>query len=195
MAQWGNTDDAANSVLWGVSNYNKVANTANKTAFFGNTTVGSFVDKAAVGQFGVDTTEIRVSNTAGIAHAGWVTRTVGTGSIISIGYTGTATGYKNTDVIAVSSPAAGGNAAATISTNSTGGALTITITNAGYGFFNVNAAANVSIANSTGGNTTGSGATFTATAGGRAGRVQFESLVAMSSLTGDANDDAILPDA
>ena len=39
MAQWGNTDDAANSVLWGVSNYNKVANTANKTAFFGNTTV------------------------------------------------------------------------------------------------------------------------------------------------------------
>lgn len=195
MAQWGNTDDAANSVLWGVSNYNKVANTANKTAFFGNTTVGAFVDKAAVGQFGVDTTEIRVSNTIGIAHAGWVSRTVGTGSVLTIGYTGTATGYNNTDVITVASPAAGGNAAATVSTNSTGGALAITITNAGYGFFNVNAAANVSIANSTGGSSAGSGATFTATVGGRAGRVQFESLVAMSSLTGDANDDAILPDS
>lgn len=195
MAQWGNIDNAANSVLWGVSDYNKTANTTNRTTFFGNTTVSAFVDKVAVGQFGVDTTEIRVSNAAGIAHAGWVTRTVGTGSISTIGYTGTATGYKNTDVIAVSSPVAGGNAAATISTNSTGGALTITITNAGYGFFNVNAAANVTIANSTGGSTTGTGATFTATAGGRAGRREFETLVAMSSITGDANDDAILPDA
>lgn len=31
--------------------------------------------------------------------------------------------------------------------------------------------------------------------GGRAGRVQYETLVAMSSITGDASDDTILPDA
>jgi hypothetical protein len=30
MAQWGNTDDAANSVLWAVSQLNKPANTANQ---------------------------------------------------------------------------------------------------------------------------------------------------------------------
>ena len=31
--------------------------------------------------------------------------------------------------------------------------------------------------------------------GGRAGRVQYETLVAMGSLTADATDDAVLPDA
>jgi len=31
--------------------------------------------------------------------------------------------------------------------------------------------------------------------GGRAGRVQYETLVAMGSMTGDASDDALLPDA
>ena len=30
--------------------------------------------------------------------------------------------------------------------------------------------------------------------GGRAGRVQYETLVAMSSITGDADDDAVLPE-
>ena len=117
---------------------------------FNNTTPSAFIPGQAVGVFGVDTTEIAVSNTAGIAHAGWNVRRAGTGPITSISYTGTATGYNNTDVITVASPVAGGNATATVSTNSTGGALSITITNAGKGFFLVNASANVSIANSTG---------------------------------------------
>ena len=174
---------------------------------FNNTTPGAFISKQAVGVFGADAVETNVSNSAGLAHAGWQLRRAGTGSIISLGYTGTATGFNNTDVITVASPAAGGNATATVVTNSTGGALVLTITNAGYGFTAVNAAANVSIANSTGGASGGSGATFTATAGGRAGRVHFETLVAMGSLgsqtapygtpasVADASDDAILPDA
>ena len=178
---------------------------------FNNTTPGAFITKQAVGVFGADAVETNVSNAAGISHAGWLLRKAGTGSIISIGYTGTATGFNNTDVITVASPAAGGNASATVVTNASGGSLSITITNAGYGFTAVNAAANVSIANSTGGASGGSGATFTATAGGRAGRVHYETLVAMGSLgsnttsstgvTGpittvvDASDDTILPDA
>jgi hypothetical protein len=35
----------------------------------------------------------------------------------------------------------------------------------------------------------------TAGTGGRAGRVQYECLVAMRNITGDASDDSILPDA
>ena len=37
MAQWGNTDDAANSVLWATTAVNKTPNTVNQTALFGNT--------------------------------------------------------------------------------------------------------------------------------------------------------------
>lgn len=60
MAQWGNTDDAANSVLWGVAQYKKTPNTANQTDFFGNVSANAFINNIVVGQFGVDPTEIAV---------------------------------------------------------------------------------------------------------------------------------------
>jgi hypothetical protein len=66
MAQWGNTDDAANSVLWATTAVNLTPNTTNQTALFGNTTVGAFVAGEAVGQFGLDATEIRVSGNAAV---------------------------------------------------------------------------------------------------------------------------------
>ena len=108
-------------------------------------------------------------------------------------YTGTATGYSNTDVITASNGVV--NATATVATNATGGSLTFTITNPGL--FSNTAANNtvvVTIANSTGGASGGSGATFSANLasstggtvtvalGGRAGRVHHETLVAMGSL-------------
>jgi len=110
-----------------------------------------------------------------------------------IKYTGTATGYSNTDLITVSNGTI--NATATVATNATGGTLTFTITNPGL-FSNTaaNTTAVVTIANSTGGASGGSGATFSAnlvpstggtvtiTLGGRAGRVHLETLVAMGSL-------------
>lgn len=113
--------------------------------------------------------------------------------VTEIKYTGTATGYNNTDVITVSNGSI--NATATVSTNATGGTLTFTITNPGL-FSNTaaNNSAVVTIANSTGGASGGSGATFSAnlasstggtvtiTLGGRAGRVTYETLVAMGSL-------------
>lgn len=172
---------------------------------FGNVTPGAFVSGMTIGVFGADPAETTVSTK--LAHAGWQLRKVGTGSITNVSYTGTATGYSNTDVITVASPQAGGNATATISTNSSGGALVITLGIAGAGFTVVNATANVSIANSTGGASGGSGATFTAVAGGRAGRVFYETLVAMGSLgaqsapygtpasIADASDDTILADS
>lgn len=82
MAQWGNTDDAANSVLWAVSQLNLPANTDNQTALFGNTTADAFVSGATIGQFGVDANEMqaaRAGETAKPAHSGWVLRTEGSG--------------------------------------------------------------------------------------------------------------------
>ena len=160
---------------------------------FGNVTPGAFISDIAVGVFGADTTETTVSGK--LTHAGWQLRKAGTGSIISLTYTGTANGYNNNDVITVASPQAGGNTTATVSTNATGGALVLTISVPGRGFTAVNATPNVAIANSTGGASGGSGATFIAVAGGRAGRVHYETLVAMGSITGDASDDAVLADS
>lgn len=82
MAQWGNTDDAANSVLWAVSQLNKTANTGNQTNLFGNTTADAYVTGATHGQFGVAEGEaIAARNGANTksAHSGWVLRTVGSG--------------------------------------------------------------------------------------------------------------------
>jgi hypothetical protein len=155
-------------------------------ALYTNTTPGAFIPNQITGIFGVSASEIsnNVNNNSHEmpAHAGWVFRRAGTGSVINVDYTGTATGYNNTDVITVASPQAGGNATVNFTTNATGGALVFNIANAGAGFFVVNASSNVSIANSTGGATGGTGATFTATVGGRAGRVQTETLIAMGSL-------------
>lgn len=77
MAQWGNTDDAANSVLWAVSQLNKTANTDNQTALFGNTTANAFITNATVGQFGAGVQEVQANGD--ITHSGWILRTEGTG--------------------------------------------------------------------------------------------------------------------
>jgi len=82
MPQWGNTDDAANSVLWGVGQYKQTVNTANRDAFFGNTTANAYFEGVTVGQYGVDTNEARAVRAAGLprpAHAGYVVRTEGQG--------------------------------------------------------------------------------------------------------------------
>jgi len=82
MSQWKNDDSAANSVLWGVSGYKVVANAANRNAFFGNTTADALITGITVGQYGVDTSEIRATRQNGenrAAHAGSVNRIEGSG--------------------------------------------------------------------------------------------------------------------
>lgn len=77
MAQWGNTDDAANSVNWAAAQVKKKANTANQTALFGNTTADAFISGVTVGQFGVGVQEAQANGA--IPHSGWVLRTTGSG--------------------------------------------------------------------------------------------------------------------
>jgi hypothetical protein len=82
MSQWKKDDSAANSVLWGVAGYKVPANSANRDAFFGNTTADALITGITVGQYGVDSSEMRATRQNGenrAAHAGWVNRTVGSG--------------------------------------------------------------------------------------------------------------------
>jgi hypothetical protein len=97
MAQWGNTDDAANSVFWAAAQLKNKANTANQTALFGNTTADAFITNATVGQFGVGVQEAQANGD--IPHSGWVLRTTGSGGragrvhhevLVAGGYTFTA---------------------------------------------------------------------------------------------------------
>ena len=102
--QWGNTDDAANSVLWAANYVNLSPNTTNQTALFGNTTQGAFLNNGVamnkeVGQFGLDATEIAVSN----------------GSLAEITITNPGSGYFANATVTV-----GGNGTANAQANSTG---------------------------------------------------------------------------
>lgn len=82
MANWGNTDDAANSVLWATTQAKLTPNTENQTNLYGNTTADAFITNETLGQFGVSGAEaqaLRAGGGAKVAHAGWVLRTVGSG--------------------------------------------------------------------------------------------------------------------
>jgi hypothetical protein len=157
---------------------------------FSNTTPGAFLPGMAVGVFGVSATEA-VNNAINnsperVAHAGWNLRRVGTGPIVSIAASGTPLAYNNNDIINVRSLATGGaNARISFTTNNTGGSLVFTIANAGSGFnLATIPTSNITVTNATGGTAAGNTTTtnFTVRAGGRAGRVHYETLVAMGSL-------------
>lgn len=200
MAQWNKNDAASNSVNWLASSLSVASgnanNASNNTSLFNNTTPSAFlgIGKAAVGQFGVSVSE--AANTSGegkkVAHAGWNLRTNFTGPLTSLTVTAGGTGYNNTDVVTVSGGVV--NATASLTTNSTGGIVSVTPSVYGNGFMSVSTAI-VAVANSTGGSTAGSGATLTPVLGGRANRVQYETLVAMRTITGDASDDSYLPES
>ena len=83
MAQWGNTDDAANSVLWAAQQLKITANTGNQTALFGNTTADAFITGATIGQYGVSEGEAQAARAGAdvkAAHSGWILRTTGSGN-------------------------------------------------------------------------------------------------------------------
>lgn len=77
MPLWGKVDNAANSTIFAAAQVNKTPNSTNRDLLYSNTTADAFITNATVGQFGVDTTEVKSAN--GVTHAGWVLRTVGTG--------------------------------------------------------------------------------------------------------------------
>jgi hypothetical protein len=195
MPLWGNKDQSNNSPLFTPLQVNLTTSALNANTLFGNTTLGIFKNnnvamKEAVGVFGISTTEIANSVSGGTKaqHAGWNLRTAFTGPLTNIAITAPGKLYTNGDIITVNpgTSAVSANATATIATNGLGNLVSVSITSVGSGF-TTTTPSSITVANSTGGATLGSLATFTATAGGRAGRVQLETLVALGSLTGDSD--------
>jgi hypothetical protein len=189
MSLWGNLDAANNapksSAMAGYGGTTPEV-TSNSQVYYANTKLGSFSDNQAVGIFGVSAEEQAnartVVSTGTPQHAGWVTRRVGMGPVATITANAGAVGVNSTITIVANSGFGntGSNGrstiipvVATIATNTAGYISSITIVNPGL-------YANTPILRPNTGN-----AVFTVTMGGRANRVQTETLVAMGSITGD----------
>jgi hypothetical protein len=198
MALWGNLDASNNAPNFsGITGYKSSTSLANSQidGIFGNTTIGQTRSGVVMGVFGVDSTEANSALSSGngrnVTHAGWVVRTVGTGPVTSISANAGAVGTNSfVTFTGGSSGAAAGmtgntSANAIVAVNTAGYITSVTLTSGG-------SYANTPVATPTSGN-----AAFTLTMGGRANRVQQETLVAMGSMTGDATaaEDSNYPDS
>lgn len=195
MPLWGNVDSSNNAPNFsGLTGYD-VSTTGNSLAnsepasVFGNTYISATRTDVEFGVFGIDTTEqavLRAGTDGCPTHAGWVARTEGTGGIKLVTANTDAVGPAATACTYTLVLSGGGtnntSAQVSVTTAATGRISSISILNPGL--YSGTPTAN------TFGNTA-----FTFTMNGRNGRVQFETLVAMGSMTGDASDDAIAPDA
>lgn len=188
MSLWGNLDnETGNDKPLFANTSNSTSNStingtaANTNAYYGN-------------MYGVSATEV-AANPNKAVHAGWVSQKIGTGPVASISITSGGSGINAAGYLLITDSSylgqgAGFNASFTIANSqntlqsySTNSALnvinSITIVNGGSGFSNVTAL-NV---RTNGSNTTWPNLSITL--GGRAGRMNYETIVAMGSITGD----------
>lgn len=200
MSLWTKSDAAAGAPKFPGTSVGISAG-ANGSTMFGNTQIGAFQTdgnhKLAVGIFGVDTTEQTVSSSSNThsAHAGWVQVIQGTGPIVSI--SANSNSYSpnskspNANVYLTFSGGGVGTTAANaqIIANATTGLITSIQVNSGGNYLRAPVIGSVPNSN----------AVLTITMGGRAGRVQTETLVAMGTIgtagTSDASDDATFADS
>lgn len=180
MSLFGSKDFANNAPKYAVAG--GIGVSANGQVLFGNTQVSAYVSGASVGVFGVDTTEKNVAGDGKkTAHAGWNLRKQGSGPVININAnTGS---YGANSYLTFSGGGSNVSVAnATVTVDATGRITGVTINTGGRYTLTPTATP-----------TSGNGA-FTITMGGRANRTQYETLVAMGSMTQD-DEDTIFPDA
>ena len=198
MSLWGNLDAANNAPKQGdTSGYGGSSGsvTANTQVYYGNTKTSAFVTGAQIGVFGVDQTETQVArrnkSPAKPTHSGWVIRKAGMGPVVSVTANAGAVGV-NTHIVFSRGETYGGSgnttANAVISVNTAGYITSIAVTTPGLYANTPNAAIFTGSSN----------AVFTITMGGRANRVQNETIVAFGgNFTGDGtvSDDILYPDS
>lgn len=134
--------------------------------------------------FAADATETAVTNA--ITHQGWVKRIAGKGQVLSIAVSAGGTGYANGEVVSITADE-GANTEGTITTDGSGVIESVEITEQGGYFTSTSPTVNITT-------TAGTGATLTASVGGRAGRISYETL-ATAHISSDGSDDSTLPDA
>lgn len=196
MPLWGSLDNATSNqkplfanTSNGHSNSTIHGSAANTNAYYGNV-------------MGVSGGEM--SNVAGPGrpqHSGWVSQKIGTGPIKTVTISGAGTGYNANGFLTFTDSSylkqgANFNASYTIansqntlqsfSTNPAWNAISsVTINSGGDGFSNVTATSVTALGSNI------SAATFAITLGGRAGRINYETLVATGSMTGDDPKDNV----
>lgn len=273
MGQWGNTDDAANSVTWATNQVRLHANSDNQTDLFGNTTADAFFAKSKIGQFGVSTAEASVGGATAVSAtvtfpgSGYTSNATVTipespsgtnatanaqansiGRISAVNITAPGSGYASITATIAAPSAIGFNGNTSVNTNgfiaiatnvlqvgdkvtyanAAGNTAVVGLTNGTQYFVQASNSTGVYLSATDGGaaitltkgpteaghSLTGETATVSFTlgggknkgatpgwnlrtegTGGRAGRVTYECLVAMGSITSDASDDTILPDS
>ena len=182
MSLWGNLDAANNAPKQAaMTGYGGSTGSvsSNGQVYYSNTQISAFVTNNALGIFGVDTSEQSSATAAqGVPqHAGWVVRKVGMGPVTSITANAGSTGSNGfvtfTGGNGIGATTGGTAANASVSVNTAGYITSVTLNTPGL------------YANTPVGTLAGSNAVFTITMGGRANRVQTETLVAMGSMTGD----------
>lgn len=195
MALWGSVDNSANAPKWTV--LSGVGSNANGFLVYQNTRTSAFVSGLNIGIEGVNTIEMgnlangaaNSANIGRVAHSGWNLRIQGTGFVQSVAITNGGQGYNANGFITF-----------------TGGGVANTPANASFFIanslntqqsFSANALQNTIVSvvvNTPGANYTSApvanaltsnitAATFTVTMGGRVGRVQYETLVAMGNVS------------
>lgn len=184
--------------LWSISDSSNAApkhvgvsstNNASGATLFGNTTISAFTTNQAVGVFGVDNAEQGVVSNPRGAHAGWVLVKQGTGPVATITANANSHSPDGNVFISFSGGGTGSTSAnARIVTNATGLITGITLVSGGN-----------YLSAPTLGAVPNSNVAITVTMGGRVGRRQAETLVAMSSIgtagVADADDDAVFADS
>ena len=184
MSLWGNLDAANNAPKQAaMTGYGGSTGSvsSNGQIYYSNTQINAFITNNALGVFGVDTAEQAAATASqGVPqHAGWVARKVGMGPIVSVTANNGAVGANATLTLTGGNGigATTGNTPATVvvSVNAAGYITSVAVTNPGL-------YANTPVAN------TMSNAVFTIVMGGRANRVQTETLVAMGSMYGDGGN-------
>ena len=193
MALWGATDNSANAPKWTV--LSGLGSAANGFTAYQNVQTSAFVTGLQLGIEGVNNVEIAnnaLSNGANIghaAHSGWNLRKQGTGYVASIAISSGGQGYNANGFITFT----GGGGISGSNANASWVIANSLNTQQSY---SSNAYQNTIVSvtlNSPGSNYTSaptatalganiSAATFTVTMGGRVGRVQFETLVALTNV-------------
>jgi len=168
MALWSNTDANTSAPKNSVASGFGVS--ANGKTLFENDTIDAYVSNEAIGVYGVTSTE--KSTEASAQHAGWNLIKRGTGGVVTItANTGAYSPDGNVYLTFTGGGSGNTSANAVISTDGNNQILSITVVSGGEYLTTPTAVA------------TNANATFTITMGGRANRVQSETLVAMGSIS------------
>lgn len=173
---WGSIDQSNNAPKFPPF----ASSNATGEDMFANVTINAFGNGVAMGVFGVSDSEAANTSKPSVASPGWTLVTWGTGPVSGFTIEDGGTGYANSEYLRVSGGSI--NAIANLTTNSTGGITNLTFTQYGAGFTNQSAATLAFPG------TSGTDANITLTFGGRAGRIQTETLVAISNMTGTDSD-------